>query len=286
MTATLSLVVQDSDGARAALPAGAVVLDGAPHDLAVAVPPDVQVVAVDTRVSAAGDADDPDLPSMAAFDLDVTLRGATLSPGGTWSPARPPSSDYVVAALDRITADRRARGRAADARRHRLPAGTVLVRGHPDGARVRARRRRARGGLGAAGGRARARGRRRRGPRARSDPGAREGRRHRRLHPLAAPCGGAAGRRGHVVPRHPQPGQPRHPDRRVVGRRHPARRCRRDARRRGDRPGDRPHRRGARERGRSPARGAAGRGRPAGRRRRRAHVRRDRAAHHDRPRGA
>lgn len=104
MTATLSLVVQDSDGARAALPAGAVVLDGTPHDLAVAVPPDVRVVAVDTRLSAAGDADDPDLLSEAAFDLDVTLRGATLAPGGTWSPARPPSSEYVVAALDRIAA--------------------------------------------------------------------------------------------------------------------------------------------------------------------------------------
>ena len=63
MTAEVTLVVQDRDGARAALPAGAVVLDGAPHDLAVAVPPDVQVVAVDARLAAAGDADDPDQPS-------------------------------------------------------------------------------------------------------------------------------------------------------------------------------------------------------------------------------
>lgn len=104
MTATLSLVVQDGDGARAALPAGEVLLDGVPHDLAVAVPPDVRVVAVDTRLAAAGDADDPDAPSETTFDLDVTLPGATLEPGGTWSPAQPPSSDYVVAALDRITA--------------------------------------------------------------------------------------------------------------------------------------------------------------------------------------
>lgn len=104
MTATLSLVVQDVDGARAALPAGEVQLDGAPHDLAVAVPADVRVVAVDVRLAASGDADDPDQPSETAFDLDVVLRGATLSPGGTWSPAQPPRSDYVVAALDRITA--------------------------------------------------------------------------------------------------------------------------------------------------------------------------------------
>ena len=104
MTATLSLVVQDGDGARAALPAGAVELDGLPHELAVAVPPDVQVVAVDTQVAAAGDADDPDLPSEAAFDLDVTFRDATLVPGGRAGDHVPPGSDYVVAALDRIAA--------------------------------------------------------------------------------------------------------------------------------------------------------------------------------------
>ena len=104
ITATLSLVVQDGDGARAALPAGVVPLDGAPHDLSVAVPPDVRVVAVDTRLAAVGDAADTDQQSDAGFDIDVTVRDATLSPGGTWSPAHPPSSDYVVAALDRITA--------------------------------------------------------------------------------------------------------------------------------------------------------------------------------------
>lgn len=104
MTATLGLVVQDRDGARTALPAGAVVLDGTPHDLAVAVPPDVRVVAVATRLAATGDADDPDQPSETAFDLDVMLPGATLAPGGTWSAAQPPSGDHVVAALDRITA--------------------------------------------------------------------------------------------------------------------------------------------------------------------------------------
>ena len=32
------------------------------------------------------------------------VRGATVSPDGTWSPARPPSSDYVVAALSRVAA--------------------------------------------------------------------------------------------------------------------------------------------------------------------------------------
>ncbi|WP_156374080.1 permease [Cellulomonas sp. Leaf334] len=104
MTATLTLVVQDGDGARAALPAGAVQLDGVPHDLTVAVPPDVRVVAVDTRLAAAGDADDPDQQVEAAFDLDLTFRGATLSPGGAWSPAQPPRNDYAVATLDRITA--------------------------------------------------------------------------------------------------------------------------------------------------------------------------------------
>ena len=62
ITAALSLVVQDGDGARAALPAGVVALDGAPHALTVAVPPDVQVVAVDARLTAAG-AGDPDQQS-------------------------------------------------------------------------------------------------------------------------------------------------------------------------------------------------------------------------------
>jgi hypothetical protein len=105
VTATLSLVVQDPDGARSALPAGVVALDGTPYTLAVAVPQDVQVVAVDTRLSAAGGAADPDQQSEPAFDMDVTLRGATLAPGGAWSVGRPPGEDYVVASLDRVTAD-------------------------------------------------------------------------------------------------------------------------------------------------------------------------------------
>lgn len=104
-TATLSLVVQDRDGARAALPAGVVALDGAPHALSVAVPQDVRVVAVDTRLSAAGDAADPDQQSETSFGIDVMLRDAALSPGGTWSVGRPPSEDYVVASLGRISAD-------------------------------------------------------------------------------------------------------------------------------------------------------------------------------------
>ena len=79
-------------------------LDGAPHDLAVAVPPDVQVVAVDTRLSAAGEATDVDHSSSVGFGIDLILRDATLSPGGTWSVARGPSDEYVVASLNRITA--------------------------------------------------------------------------------------------------------------------------------------------------------------------------------------
>ena len=131
ITAALSLVVQDGDGARAALPAGTVALDGAPHDLAVAVPPDVRVVAVDTRLTAAGDAADPDQQSEAAFDIDVTLRDATLSPGGTWSAGAPADQRLRRGRARPHRGHRRARRRAADARRHRLPAGAVLVRGHP-----------------------------------------------------------------------------------------------------------------------------------------------------------
>lgn len=104
ITTTLSLVVQDGDGARASLPAGVVPLDGAPHDLAVAVPPDARVVAVDARLTAVGDASGGDQESSAGFGIDVTMRGATLPPGGTWSAARPPTTDYVVASLGRITA--------------------------------------------------------------------------------------------------------------------------------------------------------------------------------------
>lgn len=103
ITADLTLVVQDDDGARAAVPAGAVALDGTPHDLAVAVPPGVRVVAVDTRLTGVGDVADPDQESSAAFDIDVQMPGAALVPG-TWSPAHPPTSDYVVAALTDIEA--------------------------------------------------------------------------------------------------------------------------------------------------------------------------------------
>ncbi len=105
ITATLSLVVQDADGARTALPVGVVPLDGAAHDLALAVPPDVQVVAVDTRLSAAGNAADTDQSSSVGFGIDLVLRDATLSPGAAWSVARAPAEDYVVASLNHITAD-------------------------------------------------------------------------------------------------------------------------------------------------------------------------------------
>jgi len=67
------------------------------------VPPDALVVAVDTRITAAGDTDDPGLPAETAFDIDVTVLGSTLAPG-TWSPAQPPRDDYAVATLDRVTA--------------------------------------------------------------------------------------------------------------------------------------------------------------------------------------
>ena len=105
VSASLSLVVQDDDGARAALPAGVVELDGAPHPLTVALPQDVLVVAVDARLSAAGDAADPDQESRPDLAIDVLLRGATLAPGGPWSVGRPPSEDYVVASLGSVTVD-------------------------------------------------------------------------------------------------------------------------------------------------------------------------------------
>ncbi|MET0789041.1 MAG: FtsX-like permease family protein [Cellulomonas sp.] len=104
LTAALSLVVQDGDGARASLPAGEVALDGAPHDLAVAVPADVRVVGVDARLTAVGDAADPDQQSSPRFGIDVTLRDGTLSGGGSWFAGRAPSDDYVVASLTQVTA--------------------------------------------------------------------------------------------------------------------------------------------------------------------------------------
>jgi hypothetical protein len=104
ITAVLSLVVQDGDGARSALQAGVVELNGAPHELSVVVPPDVLVVAVDTKLTAGGAVGDSDQQSTAQFDIDVTLRDATLSPGGTWSAAPASTDDYAVASLTRITA--------------------------------------------------------------------------------------------------------------------------------------------------------------------------------------
>lgn len=105
VSASVTLVVQDDEGAREALPAGVVELDGAPHALTVAVPQNALVVAVDTRLSAAGDAADPDQQSSPDLTVDVLLRDATLAPGGAWSVGRPPGEEYVVASLDGVTAD-------------------------------------------------------------------------------------------------------------------------------------------------------------------------------------
>ncbi|WP_426593773.1 FtsX-like permease family protein [Cellulomonas sp. McL0617] len=100
--ATLSLVVQDRDGARAAVPAGVIALDSASHALTVAIPKDARLVAVDAQLTAAG-AGDLDQQSAPAFHLDVTLRDASLSPGD-WSAARPPTNGYADALLGRVTA--------------------------------------------------------------------------------------------------------------------------------------------------------------------------------------
>ncbi len=103
VTVALSLVVQDGDGARAALAVGTVPLDGGTTTVSVAVPQDARVVAVDARLSAAGG--DPDRQRSPGFALDVTLRGASSAPGGSWSVATPPRDDFVVATLDNVTAD-------------------------------------------------------------------------------------------------------------------------------------------------------------------------------------
>ncbi len=103
ISATLSLVVQDGDGARAALPAGTLVLDGAPHALAVAVPRDAQVVAVDAQLTAAGGGD-LDQQTQASLVIDVMLRGATLPPGGSWTAAPVSTTDQLAASLDAVTA--------------------------------------------------------------------------------------------------------------------------------------------------------------------------------------
>jgi hypothetical protein len=103
ITAAISLVAQDRDGARAALPAGVVALDGAPHALTLAVPRDVQVVAVDAHLTSAA-AGDFDQQSQIPLAIDVTFRQATLKTGGTWTAARPTSPVQVTASLDRVTA--------------------------------------------------------------------------------------------------------------------------------------------------------------------------------------
>ena len=154
LTAALTLVVQDGDGARAALPAGTVALDGTAYDLAVAVPADVRVVGVDARLTAVGDAGDADRQSNSGFDIDVTLRDGTLV---RRRPVvrRPRADRGLRRGLAHAGHGRRgARRRAADPRGRRLPARAVLVGGHADGARVPPRRRGARGGLGTVGGRA------------------------------------------------------------------------------------------------------------------------------------
>ncbi len=144
--ASLSLVVQDHDGARAALPAGVAALDGAPHALSLAVPRDVQVVAVAAQLSAAG-AGNSDQQSQNLFAINVTLRGATLSSGGSWTAVRPATTGLGRGLSRRGHGRRRARWGAADAPRHGVPAGLGLDRWRPHSTRVPARRRRARRGL-------------------------------------------------------------------------------------------------------------------------------------------
>lgn len=100
--AVVSLVVQDGDGARTALPVGTVALDGTTTDLTVTVPPGARVVAVDARLSATGA--DPDQQGSPDFALDVTLDGATAAQAGAWSVASPRRDDVVVATLDDVTA--------------------------------------------------------------------------------------------------------------------------------------------------------------------------------------
>ncbi|MDC7120636.1 hypothetical protein OMK64_03705 [Cellulomonas fimi] len=101
--AVLSLVVEDADGARAAVPVGTVLLDGTATTTTVDVPGDVRVVAVDARLSAVGS--DPDRRGSPRFTIDVTLPGATSAPGGSWWPATPPRDDFGVLTLTDVTAD-------------------------------------------------------------------------------------------------------------------------------------------------------------------------------------
>lgn len=100
VTATLTLVVQDREGARGALPAGTVALDGAAHTLVVPVPQGSSVVAVDARLTAAGG--DPEAERTSRFGLDLTMLRASTAPAGTWSVADASGDDLTAAVLDDV----------------------------------------------------------------------------------------------------------------------------------------------------------------------------------------
>ncbi|QHT55742.1 hypothetical protein GXP71_06370 [Cellulomonas sp. H30R-01] len=101
--AALTLVVQDADGARAAVPVGTATLDGTTTTTPVDVPADARVVAVDARLSAVGS--DPDRQRSPRFTLDVTLRGATPAPDASWWAATPPRDDFGVVTLTDVSGD-------------------------------------------------------------------------------------------------------------------------------------------------------------------------------------
>jgi hypothetical protein len=103
LVASLTLVVQDHDGARTALPAGVAALDGASHALALAVPRGGRVVGVGVQLSA-GTAADPDRESQVPFAIDVTVRGATLVGQSSWTTVASTEDDTGAARLDTITA--------------------------------------------------------------------------------------------------------------------------------------------------------------------------------------
>lgn len=100
VTATLTLVVQDREGARGALPAGTVALDGTAHTLVVPVPQGSSVVAVDARLTAAGG--DPEAQRTSRFGLDLTMLGASTAPAGAWSVADASGDDLTAAVLDDV----------------------------------------------------------------------------------------------------------------------------------------------------------------------------------------
>ncbi|RHA38813.1 FtsX-like permease family protein [Cellulomonas rhizosphaerae] len=103
MNVSVTVVLQDPDGARAAVAAGTVTLDDAPHPLALAVPSGARVVAIDAQLTAAGGEQDLDHDVQAPYVVDVTMRDATLAPG-TWSAALPATTDYVAASMESVTA--------------------------------------------------------------------------------------------------------------------------------------------------------------------------------------